>query len=630
MALLVDLDIQPRVNGVVRYLALAPSNPNQRERYQLSFEARFTNNGRREVKLMKLEYSFPTAPALGVHEIVLKTLLRNEDPIIVRLGLILGPGASHAPMDFKNTDNKILMDPPPETIRFEVFADGIDDTAVFDHSLARHESPVADGAYRWMANAHELRHGEYWEGIGAEHCCGHQLYAHDLGVECFDAGIWTSLLPQKNNQHNEHYRVWEKPIYAMADGKVKAFENDIDDNTNPPNLPTHDPPTYGNHFIVQHGTDKMLYAHFKKGTLNAELMRRGAEVKAGDFLGLVGNSGNSSQPHLHIHCVDETNNTLRPIPWKQKMVAQKVFNTRTEGTDWVLSQRQGLSVVRNVIYPGDAPPADEREWSGWNALGGELIFGPCVSSWSENRLDVFAVSTDRALYHKYWNGQRWSDWEGLGGELTAKPAAVSWGRNRIDVFGRAIDNSLYHKWWDGSRWHEWEGLGGTLLSGPAVCSRRQNHLDVFVVATDRSLYHRIWNGSNWTSWETLGGTLTADPAAVSWDNNRIDVFGRATDETLYQKWWDGSSWSNWEARGRAMLYGPAVGSRKANHLDVFLVAPDSTLQHTIWTGTKWSFWESLGGSLTADPAAVSWSSKRIDVFGRAIDNSLYHKSWVPS
>ena len=627
----IGLTIEPRVNGVVRYLTLAPSTPDEGERFQLSFQATFTNREPHPLDVTLLRVTFPDVPGF-MKNISVKTLVGASLALFgVHLNKAGEAGDSRAPMDFKETDNIVLTSTPPPTIKFEVFTDGIEPPASFTYSLRRHESPVAGGAYAWMGKAQDLRRGECWQGIGANHCCGPQLYAHDFGVMAFDETInnWNMLLPGKNDKKNEHYRIWGKPVYAMADGTVVGFANNIHENLSTPKLPTDDPPAYGNHFVLRHGTELMVYAHFRRGSLNPDLIRNGvpgAAVRVGDFLGLVGNSGNSSWPHLHIHCTDEASGTLRPIPWQQKMVAP-VETTRPAGSNWLSSQRQGLSVVNTLIYPGDTMPADGREWSEWRSLGGELIFGPTVCSRKAGRLDVFGIGTDRALYHKFWNGNRWSEWEGLGGELTAKPAAVSWGPNRIDVFGRAIDNSLYHKWWDGSRWHDWEGLGGTLLSAPAVSSRRANHLDVFVVATDRSLHHRTWNGSRWSPWESLGGTLTADPAAVSWSNNRIDVFGRATDETLFQKWWNGSSWSDWEARHRRMIFGPAVSSRRANRLDIFLVAPDGTLQHNIWNGSQWGRWESFGGLLTAAPAAVSWSSNRIDVFGRGLDNALYHTYW---
>ena len=55
----------------------------------------------------------------------------------------------------------------------------------------------------------------------------------------------------------------------------------------------------GNHVILDHGTGEWsLLAHFKRGSLR---VKPGQTVAAGDTLGLCGNSGNSSEPHLHYH-----------------------------------------------------------------------------------------------------------------------------------------------------------------------------------------------------------------------------------------------------------------------------------------------------------------------------------------
>jgi hypothetical protein len=43
----------------------------------------------------------------------------------------------------------------------------------------------------------------------------------------------------------------------------------------------------------------------------------------------------------------------------------------------------------------------------WESLGGELTSGPDVSSWAENRLDVFVGGTDDACWHLWWDGSGW-------------------------------------------------------------------------------------------------------------------------------------------------------------------------------------------------------------------------------
>jgi murein DD-endopeptidase MepM/ murein hydrolase activator NlpD len=44
-----------------------------------------------------------------------------------------------------------------------------------------------------------------------------------------------------------------------------------------------------------------FYAHMQPGSLRVKL---GEKVRRGQVLGLVGNSGNSTAPHLHFHVTD--------------------------------------------------------------------------------------------------------------------------------------------------------------------------------------------------------------------------------------------------------------------------------------------------------------------------------------
>ncbi len=125
-------------------------------------------------------------------------------------------------------------------------------------------------------------------------------------------------------------------------------------------------------------------------------------------------------------------------------------------------------------------------------LGGVLKSPPEVVSWSANQLDIFAVGTDSALWHRWWNGSAWGGWESLGGVLESPPKAVSWSANRLDIFVVGTDSALWHRWWNGSAWGGWESLGGVLKSPPDAVAWAANRLDVFVVGTDSALWHRWW------------------------------------------------------------------------------------------------------------------------------------------
>jgi murein DD-endopeptidase MepM/ murein hydrolase activator NlpD len=54
----------------------------------------------------------------------------------------------------------------------------------------------------------------------------------------------------------------------------------------------------GNYVVVRCQDVTVLLAHLMKGSVEVE---PGREVKKGQPLGRVGNSGNTTEPHLHIH-----------------------------------------------------------------------------------------------------------------------------------------------------------------------------------------------------------------------------------------------------------------------------------------------------------------------------------------
>jgi hypothetical protein len=176
-------------------------------------------------------------------------------------------------------------------------------------------------------------------------------------------------------------------------------------------------------------------------------------------------------------------------------------------------------------------------WGGWESLGGVLLSPPSAVCWAPNRIDVFVVGTDNALWHRWWDGQSWGGWESLGGVLASPPVPVSWGADRLDVFVVGTDNALWHRWWDGQSWGGWESLGGILTSPPAAVCWGPNRIDVFAKGTDNALWHRWWDGQSWGGWESLGGILTSPPVPVSWSANRLDVMVKGTDNGCWHRWW---------------------------------------------------------------------------------------------
>ena len=99
-----------------------------------------------------------------------------------------------------------------------------------------------------------------------------------------------------DGKNNEDYYAFGKELLAPANGEIVLVVDGIKDNKpgvlNPSYIP-------GNTVIIKTSNNEYLFfAHFKQHSIQ---IKQGEIVQQGDVLGLCGNSGNSSEPHLHFH-----------------------------------------------------------------------------------------------------------------------------------------------------------------------------------------------------------------------------------------------------------------------------------------------------------------------------------------
>ena len=104
---------------------------------------------------------------------------------------------------------------------------------------------------------------------------------------------------------NSSYYAYGTDALAVSDGIVTEVKDSIPENV--PGLNSRAVPITletvgGNHVIVDIGKGRYaFYAHLQPGSIRVKV---GSRVKRGQLLGMVGNSGNSTEPHLHFHVSD--------------------------------------------------------------------------------------------------------------------------------------------------------------------------------------------------------------------------------------------------------------------------------------------------------------------------------------
>ena len=118
-------------------------------------------------------------------------------------------------------------------------------------------------------------------------------------------GKWNSPWNGHHTTGNGHdYNLSYKPLYAPADGKVTAHA-----------LPGYEPRaasggngfrSYGQYIKFAGQGQSMMFAHLSKLPVGAG---KSMNVKAGQYMGTTGSTGNSSGPHVHVELPFGTGNT---------------------------------------------------------------------------------------------------------------------------------------------------------------------------------------------------------------------------------------------------------------------------------------------------------------------------------
>jgi murein DD-endopeptidase MepM/ murein hydrolase activator NlpD len=185
-----------------------------------------------------------------------------------------------------------------------------------------------------------LRGGEWLAANGPSNTSGHrralvpigggahiaQRFAIDFVQLREDGRTFTG-----DQKDNKNYRCYGAEALAVAAGTVVGVKDGIAENV--PGVNSRAVPitleTVGGNYVIVELSDGhfAFYAHLQPGSLRVKL---GDKVRPGQVLGLVGNSGNSTEPHLHFHISDANS----PLGSEGLPYALSSFEVQGKGWGW--------------------------------------------------------------------------------------------------------------------------------------------------------------------------------------------------------------------------------------------------------------------------------------------------------
>src|SRR5262245_38845217 len=202
-----------------------------------------------------------------------------------------------------------------------------------------------------------LRGGEWLAGNGPSNTSGHRRalipVAGGAHIAQRFAIDWVRLREEGRTftgdpKDNKNYRCYGAEALAVADAVVAAVKDGIPENVPGPTsraVPITLETVGGNHVILDLGQGHYaFYAHLQPGSLRVKV---GDKVRRGQVLGLVGNSGNSTEPHLHFHISDANS----PLGSDGLPYLLPSFEVQDKGWGWKASEAKTAAEKRQMEIP---------------------------------------------------------------------------------------------------------------------------------------------------------------------------------------------------------------------------------------------------------------------------------------
>jgi hypothetical protein len=193
--------------------------------------------------------------------------------------------------------------------------------------------------------------------------------------------------------------------------------------------------------LFVHGTDYNIYHKFLQGETWSEWDSIGEEMISPPF-------AVAPRPGvLEVIAIDGYDHCPKKKTWRNGHWEQR-WNSVCEGN----AISTPYAVVRNtgavdVFFRGEKRAVYQHS-SGWQtqepySLGGTATLDPCVIYWPDDRVDLFVVGEDSAVWKRTRRGDRWNPWTSLDGQAFSAVSYMRRGEDDLELFVWGKDSHIW-------------------------------------------------------------------------------------------------------------------------------------------------------------------------------------------